>query len=172
MRIVAKFSILITLCLFVASNVFANAVGARIGSGPSISWTVTGQDGIYVMQKSSYMPDGTLGLNGLVVKKSNLGDWVEVEVIKFKDGNGTTSFISIDDLGKIPAGRNEFKYSILNVNTLILIKETDSKISIVTDLNGNYDILNKKTDTREIDESKYKLINAIRRSNGLIEISK
>jgi len=152
--------------------VFANAVGARIGSGPSISWTVTGQDGIYVMQKSSYMPDGTLGLNGLVVKKSNLGDWVEVEVIKFKDGNGTTSFISIDDLGKIPAGRNEFKYSILNVNTLILIKETDSKISIVTDLNGNYDILNKKTDTREIDEGKYKLINAIRRSNGLIEISK
>jgi hypothetical protein len=67
MRIVARFLILITLYPFIANNVFANAVGDRIGSGSSISWTVTGQEGIHVMQKSSYMPDGTLGLNGLVV---------------------------------------------------------------------------------------------------------
>ena len=168
-----KNKILLTLVLmiflFFSSKVFAQAVGAKIGSGPSILHGFNG-NGIYVMQESGYLENGLLALKGLVVKKSDDGKAITIATIEFEGENGKSLLISIDDLGKIPCGRDELQYGVNIQNELILVKERGKSVEIAVDSKGNYNILDPETNISQIDKGQYKLIKGRLRKDGRTKI--
>jgi len=169
---VAGFVSLVLLSVFIAQTAMANAVGKRIGSGPSVSDSFMGS-GIHVMHTSRYLSDGSLELGGLVIKEDKGQKEIKVEVVKFdSSGNGKQKFITISELSQITSGRSELKYGVSTNNKLILFKSDNKDIKIAQDDSGNHDIEDQNTKVQDIDNGGYFLVNGSKMPDGRIKIGR
>ena len=169
---VAGFVSLVLLSVFIAQTAMANAVGKRIGSGPSVSDSFIGS-GIHVMHTSRYLSDGSLELGGLVIKEEKGQKEIMVEVVRFdSSGNGKQEFITVSELSQITSGRSALKYGISTNNKLILFKSDNKHIKIAQDASGNYDIEDRNTKMQEIDNGGYFLVTGSKMPDGRIKIGR
>ena len=173
--VVVAMALLITFFSVQVIMATSISIGAQIGSGPSIIHTYQVSN-IHVAHTVTTLPNGLIDVGGLYVEPGENGAETKIQIIRFittADGktDGLSEFISITELGKIPCGRPELKYSVDTENELILTKTNGDNIQVAQDSSGNYKIENKDTKIKSIDAGDYVLVSGKRMSDGRIEVN-